>query len=66
VLVYQGLPYTDLWSQRGFLALWTVQRISLLLLQCSAAHATAMAFKDADQGWLSAAALNLMTSARRL
>jgi len=65
VLVYKGTPSLELWDNQGYLALWVVQRLALLLLQCSAAHATAMSFKDPEQAWLSPAALRLMTSLRR-
>lgn len=64
--MYRGLPYSDLWSQQSYMALWVVQRISLLLLQCTAAHATAMSFKDTEGGWLPSAAMTLMASVRQL
>lgn len=65
VLVYGGATFQDLWdSNQGYLALWVMQRLSLLLLQCSAAHATAMCFKD--QAWLSPSAIRLMNSIRRM
>lgn len=65
--MYSGLAYMQLWEQRGYLALWTVQRISLLLLQCATAHSTAMALDArSEEGWLSAAALNMMTAVRRV
>jgi hypothetical protein len=65
VLVYGGATFQDLWdSNQGYLALWVMQRLTLLLLQCSAAHATAMSFKD--QAWLSPSAIRLMNSIRRM
>lgn len=65
VLVYGGATFQDLWNNnQGYLALWVVQRLSLLLLQCSAAHATANSFKDPEQTWLSPSAIQLMNSIR--
>lgn len=67
VLVYGGATFQDLWdNNQGYLALWVIQRLSLLLLQCSAAHATAMSFKDPDKAWLSPSAIRLMNSIRRM
>lgn len=67
VLVYGGASFQDLWdNNQGYLALWVLQRLSLLVLQCSAAHATAMSFKDPDQAWLSPSAIRLMHSMRHV
>lgn len=65
-LANAGLPYDQLWGRAGYLALWAVQRIALLLLQCGVVHATAGAFRDAERDGLSAAAISLMAAARRL
>jgi hypothetical protein len=65
--VYKGSTFTDLWdNNQGYLALWCTARLSLLLLQCSAAHATAMSFRDMQQSWLSPSAVRLMHSIRHM
>jgi hypothetical protein len=56
VLVYRSIPYPEVWQQPGYQALWFVQRLCLLALQCRAVYATAMAFKAPEQSWMMPAA----------
>uniref|UniRef100_A0A383VQ20 Uncharacterized protein n=1 Tax=Tetradesmus obliquus TaxID=3088 RepID=A0A383VQ20_TETOB len=56
VLVYRSIPYPEVWQQPGYQALWFIQRLCLLALQCRAVYATAMAFKAPEQSWLAPAA----------
>jgi hypothetical protein len=68
VLVYRSIPYPEVWQQPGYQALWFIQRLCLLALQCRAVYATAMAFKAPEQSWMMPAAAGqaLGTAARGL
>lgn len=66
LLIYQGTPLLSMWDNQGYLALWVVQRLALLLLQCAAAHSTAMSFKDTEETRLSPSAVRLMHSIRHM
>jgi hypothetical protein len=65
VLVYRSIPYPEVWQQPGYQALWFVQRLCLLALQCRAVYATAMAFKVPEQSWLVPASGQALGTATR-
>lgn len=44
VLVFRRYPYLGLWSNEGYLALWVIQRIVLLLFWVFAAFSASSVF----------------------
>jgi hypothetical protein len=58
-LAHSNTPPALVWARPGFHALWVVERACLLLLQCAAARAAALALAPPGEAWLAAATAQL-------